>query len=553
MAKDGLLLLVCAGALIALGAEITSLQATDEDRNQAVASALAIQTAMQQGRDFLQRGDAKAAVFVLEGQLSRINGNTTYLALLRDAYRAYLKELRLANQAAEVQRYQQRLQILDPGAGLDNTLARLASTSPTPAAAPVPVKAPEPAKAEPKVRGLSEDDDPFRPAAALKVTPAKPAVPVAPPPSPTAALLARAEEAFAQRQYREAGALFDQAYQSDPASTQNARERWAYCKLHTVVEKLNQVPPGAPAGADLEKEARSALELCPKLEFAKTVLAEIDKRRGGPPAAGGTPAGAVAVQHYPRGSEGWARAETTNFRIFHNQSRELAEQVAQVAEQTRTDMLRKWMGGAKEDWKPRCDLFLHATAQDYSRVTGVPPKSPGHSSIQTEGTRVLMRRIDLHCDDPKNLVSAVLPHETTHVVLAGQVGDQPVPRWADEGIAVLTEPRDKVDRHLQNLARSRQENGLFTVRQLMEMADYPEPRRISAYYAQSVSLVDFLATQKGPQVFTQFLREAQKIGYEQALQKHYGFKNFEELQQRWSQQAFAAAEGTSSGVAQVGR
>ena len=45
----------------------------------------------------------------------------------------------------------------------------------------------------------------------------------------------------------------------------------------------------------------------------------------------------------------------------------------------------------------------------------------------------------------------MLPHEATHVVLAGQFGDQPVPRWADEGMAVLTEPRDKIDRHLRNL------------------------------------------------------------------------------------------------------
>jgi hypothetical protein len=77
------------------------------------------------------------------------------------------------------------------------------------------------------------------------------------------------------------------------------------------------------------------------------------------------------------------------------------------------------------------------------------------------------------------------------------------------------------------------------------MNDYPEARAISAFYAQSVSLVEFLSAQKGPQVFARFLRDGLKGGYETALQKHYGYKGFDELQQRWTQEAFAAA-----GVAQ---
>src|SRR2546430_5181987 len=51
-------------------------------------------------------------LFALESQLARINGNAAYLALLRDAYRAYVKELRLANQEAAARTYLQRLQVL---------------------------------------------------------------------------------------------------------------------------------------------------------------------------------------------------------------------------------------------------------------------------------------------------------------------------------------------------------------------------------------------------------------------------------------------------------
>ena len=60
MAKDGLLPIVCGIALIVANPSL--LRATGEDKADAVAAALAVQTALQQGRDFLQRGDARAAV-----------------------------------------------------------------------------------------------------------------------------------------------------------------------------------------------------------------------------------------------------------------------------------------------------------------------------------------------------------------------------------------------------------------------------------------------------------------------------------------------------------
>src|SRR5207244_1536980 len=115
-------------------------------------------------------------------------------------------------------------------------------------------------------------------------------------------------------------------------------------------------------------------------------------------------------------------------------------------------------------WESKCDLYLHPTAQDYSRATGVPTTSPGHSRIESEtnGSRIIGRRMDLHCENPA-MLTAILPHETTHVVLAGQFGPHQVPRWADEGIAVLSEPSEKIDQHRRNLARCYRDNQLLSV------------------------------------------------------------------------------------------
>jgi hypothetical protein len=535
MARDGLFAPACAG-LVAVALPILSLTLSAgvvyaDEREAPIASTLAVQTALQQGREHLLRGNAQAAVYVLEGQLARINGSREYLTVLRDAYRAYVKELRLAGKDSDAEEYLGRLKILDPGAALDGTLARAGSSPP---ATPAPrTLATEPARTTPTARAKM-DDDPFDPANAAR--------------RPGPNLLEQAEHAFIDRRFDAAARLFEQAYQGKVDLSTDNKEQWAYCKLHAVVRQLNQPSPGDPAYADLDREVRVAIGLAPRLDdYGKGLLRKIQERSAADP---GKPEAAapVAVRHLERQADGWAVAETANFRIYHTQSRELAEKVAQVAEVTRAAMHRKWLGEAGENWNPRCELYVHATGQDYSRATGVPTSSPGHSTIRSEGGRVLGRRMDLHCDDA-GMLSAVLPHETTHVVIAGKFGDAPVPRWADEGMAVLTEPRDKIDRHLRNLPRYRQDQVLLGIRQLMQMNDYPEPRFIGPFYAQSVSLVDFLSREKGPQTFAAFLREGLRGGYEPALRRHYGIQDFNELEQRWHRFAFGDG-ATPGGVAQ---
>jgi hypothetical protein len=351
-------------------------------------------------------------------------------------------------------------------------------------------------------------------------------------------LVERAEEEFGRKRYASARLLYEGAHQADRAVIAEAsQDHWAYCKLHYVVEQLNQAGAAPPCWADLEREVRVALTLAPKLDkYGQGLLQEIRERsRGAATAADG---GDVQVRHFPRNAQGWASAETSHFRVFHNQPRELAERVARAAEQTRVAMTRKWFGKPGEEWNPRCDVYLHPDAKEYSRLTGQPASSPGHSRIETDSGRVVSRRIDLRCDAPGLLVS-VLPHETTHVVLAGQFGKYQVPRWADEGMAVLTEPAERVDQHRKNLARCRQDGLLFDVRELLRLENYPEPRRVSAFYAQSVSLVDFLTRQRGAVAFSQFLRQALEEGYEPALRRHYNLRDLNDLQASWARQAFA--------------
>jgi hypothetical protein len=286
--------------------------------------------------------------------------------------------------------------------------------------------------------------------------------------------------------------------------------------------------------------------------YGKDLLRKIQERRGGTGAGAGPAHGdeisVGEVRHTARQGQ-WAVAETTNCRIFHTQDKEFAERVARAAETARATYARKWLGEVPAAWTPRCDIYVHDTREEYSKSTGQPNDCPGHSTIDGVGERVVARKIDLHRDEAL-MLTGWLPHEMTHVVLADRFGTKALPRWADEGMAVLSEPRDRVELHLRNLPQHRRDRLLFAVADLMQYKDYPEGRYISPFYAQSVSLVDYLTQLKGSQEFTQFLRDGLRDGFEASLQQHYDIQSFTDLQNRW---VAAALGGSQSSYAASNR
>ena len=74
--------------------------------------------------------DPAKAVQILEDNLPIINGHRKYLILLRDAYRAYIMDLKLTNQATLAKKYLSRLEIIDSSAAKDPALRLPVVTEP---------------------------------------------------------------------------------------------------------------------------------------------------------------------------------------------------------------------------------------------------------------------------------------------------------------------------------------------------------------------------------------------------------------------------------------
>jgi hypothetical protein len=284
----------------------------------------------------------------------------------------------------------------------------------------------------------------------------------------------------------------------------------------------------------VEREVEAAIRLAGDkaqlVSFGNEVLRRVREYAGAAP---------ISVKEDNGPTNGWKSVDSTNFRIMVAKESALVEQVRRALENARVGAFEKWYGTPPTRWSPPCDVVLHADRHAYARVTGKPADSPGHSTIEFRAGRVVARRIDLSLDNV-SLLTVTLPHEVTHVVLGDLFEDQPLPRWADEGMAVMAEEPDHTARVRRMLPKLRKEGKVVAVSQIVTSTDFPGADSITAFYVQSFTLVEYLCSLRGPKAFAMYLRDAQRYGYEKALERSFGIRSFTDLQQRWERATEAA-------------
>jgi hypothetical protein len=295
-----------------------------------------------------------------------------------------------------------------------------------------------------------------------------------------------------------------------------------------LLGRLRSAPKSA-SGANAPVDGEQALGL-PSASSADESTRQGD-RADGPESAGESP----RAEKSHSASLAWQVRETKNFRIYHTDPA-LGEKAAEAAEAVRNQQAKRWGSAAvRTAWSPRCDIYLYPSAADFAQLTGQPESSPGFSTMGINANRVISRRVNLRGDHPQ-LIAAILPHEVTHVVLADLFTEQQIPRWADEGIAVLAEPVSEQLSRAAELTAPLQDGKVFKLSELMAI-DYPNEEAWNLYYAQSVSLTQFLVHQGTPAQFIKFIRGAQQKGIDSSLREVYHMEGSAELEKRW--QTFA--------------
>lgn len=498
---------------------------------------------IEEARSLLASGDPRAAVEKLETSLPEAAADQIpkFLELLRSAYPKAAEKAEAASQPREARHYREALELLGPSA-----------TEP-PAEEPKPHPIPAAPSEEPPTHAAPQ-----------------------PPTEQAVDHLRLGDDLWKAKRFIEAGEHYA-VLARDQRLPPSRKDHWAYCRLVVVLEKINAGPKTRNDWSEIHAEIDHIRALSPKNWYSEYLRNVVVERSGVPkkpardpmvvrgaapeeeaprpartrsqsapktkPASIPAPAPAAAdipTPVAPIGQPGprqgnWQTFITPNFRVFHNDEA-LARKAAAKAEAARRDAAKRWTGiepaGA---WTPRCDLYLYPTAAIYAAQTQQPPESPGFSTAGLEGGRVVTRMVRLRADYEK-LLDAALPHEVTHIVLADLFPAKQIPRWADEGMAVLSEPANEQELRLRDLSGPLNENVLFRLDVLMG-ADYPEGAHWALFYAQSVSLTKYLVEIGTAPQFVRFVRMSQHQGTNAALKTIYQIDNMAQLEARWKAKA----------------
>ena len=217
-----------------------------------------------------------------------------------------------------------------------------------------------------------------------------------------------------------------------------------------------------------------------------------------------------------------AVSRTPNF-VVTAATRILANRVSSAAEVHRRELAVRWLGHEMPRWSSPCRVLVRPDR----------PRAAGSTTFSFRRGEVFGWQMTLQGPDDEVLES-ILPHELTHAILACRFR-RPVPRWADEGAAVLAESTAERRRQRQAVRRLIETGRQIPLVKLLAMSEYPTDRRgMLSLYAQGVSLVSFLVERGGRARFLAFLDDAGRRDWDVAVRSHYGSVSIAALEREWS-------------------
>jgi hypothetical protein len=229
-------------------------------------------------------------------------------------------------------------------------------------------------------------------------------------------------------------------------------------------------------------------------------------------------------------------AASANFAVRAVEGRIDCEQVAKQCESLRSRLFNTWDRSPPRQWNPRCEVVIHFSRESYGKHVGPGSEQTfGSSLIRIAEGAVVQRRIDLLADEAGRLTA--LPHELTHVVLAGAFGGRKPPPWVDEGIATLADCESKRELHQRDCRQAIESGTAFRLAELLMLERFPRPDQVAAFYGQSLSLTRFLVERREqPGEFVRFVNHALEFGYDHAVKTHYGYDSVADLERDWRHQ-----------------
>ena len=210
---------------------------------------------------------------------------------------------------------------------------------------------------------------------------------------------------------------------------------------------------------------------------------------------------------------------TPNFQV-EAPTHALASRIASAAERCRLEKALQWLDHDLPVWSKRYPIDVRLTTDDSGSAT----------SFEFANGEVIRQHLILRGSSDR-ILNADLPHEMTHIILAHHFG-APIPRWADEGTAVLSADDLERDRYEKTLQQILTTPGRFIpLRRLFAYRDYPKDS--IALFAEGYSVTRFLVESKDCTTFLKFVAQGMRDGWDQAMKHHYGYADVNTAEAAW--------------------
>ncbi len=252
------------------------------------------------------------------------------------------------------------------------------------------------------------------------------------------------------------------------------------------------------------------------------MLADDPAKPGTGPGKGVVPGGGAEVVTRP--ATELAELKDENFEV-HAPTAAEATQLHRAASAARHALAVRWLGKELPPWKVPCVITYKPSPG------GTDGGGATHFTFAAAGPTSM--RMELFGSLPKVLAD-VLPHEVMHTILATHFG-KALPRWADEGIAVLAEPDGSHSDHARRAAELLNQGRGLPLRGLFPMTEYPMDMQV--LFAQGYSVCRFLLDRKpgggAEAALLDFVRRGMADGWEPAATAVYGFADLDAMQADW--------------------
>jgi RNA polymerase sigma factor (sigma-70 family) len=222
-------------------------------------------------------------------------------------------------------------------------------------------------------------------------------------------------------------------------------------------------------------------------------------------------------------------ARTPNF-LVTAPSRRCARLVAQAAEQQRRLQALLWLVHKLPEWPEPCRVKVKLLA---SRQAGLLMKEGGGFTTFRIDKGVMAAQ-EMHLEAPlEEILAKYLPHEVAHTVFASYFG-VPIPRWADEAGALLSEDEEEQQACARNVGEvCGHPERIIPLRRLLSLLEYPDRSELEVFYVESYSLTRFLIERKDRPTFLAFVKQGMRHGWDEAVHSHYGFRDVDALEHAW--------------------